>query len=157
MRAYLFREGCTRAGGADDVEEAREATEQPLLEDAETIARRAIDRVKKLVPTLPNSVVEQVEDGSRAEGATCPATVARRPAPSFPRSNRCINTGLASTSTAWPHFADGRGPIVPSGQDEVRMTSTVTDVTRLQQRTRRTGLTEALHGSKVLFRIAGAG
>jgi superfamily I DNA/RNA helicase len=71
LRSYLSREGLypRQLGGGDDFEEAREDIEQlPLYQDAESVARHAVDRVKKLVPTLPNTVVEQAKRRLAAGG-----------------------------------------------------------------------------------------
>jgi DNA helicase-2/ATP-dependent DNA helicase PcrA len=71
LRAYLSREGMypRHLGGADDFEEARTDIEQlPILTAPETVARHAIDRVCKLVPTLPGNVISQVKGRLRAEG-----------------------------------------------------------------------------------------
>ena len=64
LRTYLCREGMypRQIGGGDDFEEAHEDIEQlPLLADPENVARHAVDRVAKLVPTLSNSTVETVK------------------------------------------------------------------------------------------------
>jgi superfamily I DNA/RNA helicase len=70
LRAYLSREGLyPRQVGGDDFEDAREDIEQlPLFDDPESVARHAVQRVKKLVPTLSNAVVEQVKRRLSADG-----------------------------------------------------------------------------------------
>ena len=55
-------------GGGEDFEEARKDIEQlPLYNDVETVARHAVERVKRLVPSLPKVVVDQV--GRRISGS----------------------------------------------------------------------------------------
>jgi hypothetical protein len=64
LRAYLSKEGLypRQLGGGDDFEEACEDIEQlPRYSDPERFASHAIDRVKTLVPTLRNAVVDQVK------------------------------------------------------------------------------------------------
>jgi superfamily I DNA/RNA helicase len=64
LRGYLCSKGLfpRQLGSTDDFEEAHGDLEQlPLLRDAESVGRWAIDRVKKLVPTLEDSVVETVK------------------------------------------------------------------------------------------------
>jgi superfamily I DNA/RNA helicase len=71
LRAYLSREGLypRQLGGGDDFEDAREDIEQlPLFDDPESVARHAVERVKKLVPTLSSAVVEQVKRRLSADG-----------------------------------------------------------------------------------------
>ena len=83
LRAYLSKEGLypRQLGGAEDFEEACEDIEQlPLYTDAESVASHAVDRVKGLVPTLNNAVVEQVRRRLLADrvnlGGNCGAEAA---------------------------------------------------------------------------------
>lgn len=71
LREYLSKKGLypRQLGGTDDFEQARHDIEQlPLYSDMQAIAHHAADRVKTLVPTLPNRVVEQVKNRLLAEG-----------------------------------------------------------------------------------------
>lgn len=63
-RSYLSREGFfpRQIGSAGDFEEARSEIEQlPLLNDALDIAKRALQRIGVLVPTLQADVISQVD------------------------------------------------------------------------------------------------
>ena len=64
LRSYLSRQGLypRQVGSGEDFEEACGDIEQlPLLADAQSVAHHAIERIAKLVPTLPRTVVEQVK------------------------------------------------------------------------------------------------
>jgi hypothetical protein len=63
LRDYLSRVGLypRQVGGSDDFEDAREVIDQlPLLQDAQSVALQALDRVAALVPTLDGVVRKQV-------------------------------------------------------------------------------------------------
>ena len=56
LRTYLSRQGLypRQVGSGDDFEEACGDIEQlPLLDDIQSVAHHAIERIAKLVPTLP--------------------------------------------------------------------------------------------------------
>lgn len=85
IRDYLSREGLRpRQLGGDDFEEARVDIEQlPLLNDPQTLALHALDRLHALVPTLSTSVVAQIRgrlhvDEVRVVGAGAEAGVVLR-------------------------------------------------------------------------------
>jgi SAM-dependent methyltransferase len=64
LRAYLTTQGMypRQVGGPADFEDARADIEQlPLLDDPVTLARHAVDRVEGLVPSLSNTVLNQVK------------------------------------------------------------------------------------------------
>ena len=63
LRTYLCKQGLypRQLGSGDDFEEACGDIEQlPLLGDIQSVAHHAIERIAKLVPTLPRTVAEQV-------------------------------------------------------------------------------------------------
>lgn len=71
LRAYLTTQGMypRQVGGPADFEDARADIEQlPLLEDPVTLARHALDRVGGLVPSLSNTVLNQVKGRIRPSG-----------------------------------------------------------------------------------------
>jgi len=64
LRTYLCKQGLypRQLGSGDDFEEACGDIEQlPLLGDIQSVAHHAIERIAKLVPTLPRTVAEQVK------------------------------------------------------------------------------------------------
>ncbi len=64
LRAYLTTQGMypRQVGGPADFEDARADIEQlPLLDDPVTLARQAVNRVEGLVPSLSNTVLNQVK------------------------------------------------------------------------------------------------
>jgi hypothetical protein len=71
LRAYLTTQGMypRQVGGPADFEDARADIEQlPLLDDPVTLARHALKRVEGLVPSLSNTVLNQVKGRLKTGG-----------------------------------------------------------------------------------------
>ncbi len=71
IRNYLSRQGLKprQIGGPEDFEEAREEAEQlPLLQDSQSLAVHALERLEDLVPTLDAGTLSRARARLRIEG-----------------------------------------------------------------------------------------